>query len=101
MVEQLERLLAAGIEAAPVEGMARHAVVARDGYAALVECDSNKLGRIGAAGLMTSYGLAQLIWRDGSALFVAKGHEQRASEEQVAALRRFARDIERALADVA
>ena len=89
--------MALGIEAAPVEGMARHAVLARGGFAALVEYGSDKLGRIGSAGLMTTHGLAQLIWKDGAALFVAKGHEQQASEEQVAALRLFAQDIERAL----
>ena len=97
MLEQLERLLELGIDAAPVQGMERHVVFARDGYAALVERTAAGLGRVGAAGLMTSTGLAMLMWRDGKAYFVSKGGEQAATEEQVAALRSFSSDLERTL----
>ena len=35
MLKQLERLMELGIEAAPVDGMERHVVFARAGYAAV------------------------------------------------------------------
>ena len=86
-----------GIEAAPVEGMARHVVFARGGYAALVERTADGLGRVGAAGLMTSTGLAMLMWREGKAYFVTKNGEQVATDEEVSALRSFSSDLERTL----
>jgi hypothetical protein len=97
MLKQLERLMELGIEAAPVDGMERHVVFARAGYAALVERTRDGFGRVGAAGLMTEAGLAMLVWREGKAYFVARGAEQAASEEQVAALRAFSSDLERTL----
>lgn len=97
MLKQLERLMELGIEAAPVDGMERHVVFARGGYAALVERTASGFGRVGAAGLMTSTGMAMLVWRDGSAYFVTRTGEQAASEEQVAALRSFSSDLERTL----
>ncbi|MCC6294492.1 MAG: hypothetical protein IT164_17705 [Bryobacterales bacterium] len=97
MREQLERLFALGIEAAPVDGMNRHVVFARAGFAALVERTATGFGRVGAAGLMTGSGLSQLVWRDGKAYFVTRSSEQPATDEQVAALRSFSSDLERTL----
>ncbi|MCC7236490.1 MAG: hypothetical protein IT163_14350 [Bryobacterales bacterium] len=97
MRNQLERLFALGIEAAPVDGMSRHVVFARAGFAALVERTATGFGRVGAAGLMTGSGFAQLVWRDGKGYFVTRAGEQPASEEQVAALRGFSSDLERTL----
>ena len=97
MLKQLERLMELGIEAAPVEGMQRHVVFARGSYAALVERTESGFGRVGAAGLMTSTGLAMLIWRESKAYFVTRNGEQPATEEQVAALRSFSSDLERTL----
>ncbi|MEP7364661.1 MAG: hypothetical protein ABI972_15500 [Acidobacteriota bacterium] len=97
MLKQLERLMELGIEAAPVEGMTRHVVFARGGYAALVERTGDGFGRVGASGLMTSTGLAMLVWRDQRAYFVTRNGEQAATDEQVAALRSFSSDLERTL----
>jgi hypothetical protein len=97
MLKQLERLMELGIEAAPIEGMQRHVVFARGGYAALVERTADGFGRVGAAGLMTSTGLAMLMWRDSRAYFVTRKGEQAATDEQVAALRSFSSDLERTL----
>lgn len=97
MIRQLERLQELGIEAAVIEEMPRHVIFARAGFAALVERTESGFGRVGAAGMMTPHGLAQLVWRAGRPYFVGKGGEQPASEEQVAALRGFASDLERTL----
>jgi len=96
VLDQLERLAALGITAAPMPG-GRLAVAARDGFAALVAIDNGRLTRAGATGIPTSTGIAVLTWREGKAWFVSKGSGQPASEEQVASLRAFAADLESAL----
>lgn len=95
--DALERLAAAQIQILPVDQLAHHLVLERDGFASLVERTEEGFGAIGAAGLLTESGFAALVWRGEDAFFVAKGFERPAAPEQVDALRRFARDLEHAL----
>lgn len=95
----LERLAAARINLLPLVEIATHWVFERDGFIALVErTPDNGFGRIGAPGLLTERGMAVLIHRGDKSVFVAKGFEQEAGAGQIEDLRRFARDLERALA---
>jgi len=93
----LEKLAAAGIQIAPA-ATDSHFVLERDGFIALVERHDDKFGNVGAPMLLTERGFAALVWREGRALFVAKGFEQIASERQVRQLRTFASDLQNALA---
>ena len=97
MTNKLERLAALGIELLPLPGLERHFVFARDGYATLVERRESGFGRLGAPGLITEHGLAMLVWRQERPFFVVHKNELPASPEQVAALRQFTSDLERAL----
>ena len=94
----LARLAALEIEVAVLPGSARHAVVARGAFGALIERSAESLGKPGAAGLITEKGLAMLVWRDGGPFFVARGFERPVSTEEVEALRRFSADLTSALA---
>ena len=97
MTGKLERLAASGIQLLPVLEIANHYVFERDGFVALVEKTPAGFGAIGAPGLLVERGFAALVWRGGEGWFVAKGFEQRAQNDQVDALRRFAADLEAAL----
>ena len=99
MQQKLARLSAAGIAVVPAD-LVKHHILERDGFVALVERTADGgFGRSGTAGLLTEKGLAPLVWRGGSAFFVAKGLEAAASENQIEALRTFQRDLEAILAD--
>ena len=74
-----------------------YAMFARDNLLALVERTATGYGSIGGTGVWTDRGLAYLIWRDGQALLAGKGFEQLATEEHVAAVRRFSEDLKAAL----
>jgi hypothetical protein len=82
---------------APLPGSEAHFVLERDGFALLVERDGEDIRGIGAAGLVTSEGLAVLYWRDGKACFMRRGFEQPATDQQVTAVRAFSADVEGAL----
>lgn len=98
MEEILGRLVAANIQLLPITQIENHFVFERDGFVCLVERRRDGgLGRIGAAGLLTDRGMAVLVERSARMLFVAKGLEVEASEEQVIALRAFDRDLRAAL----
>src|SRR5262245_3332951 len=97
MTDKLERLAAARIQLLPAFEIANHYVFERDGFVALVEKTPAGFGAIGAPGLLFERGFAALVWRGSEGWFVAKGFEQRASSEQVDALRQFAQDLESAL----
>ncbi len=71
-----------------------HSIFARDNLIALVEGAAGNYGSIGSTGIMTARGLAYLIWREGQALLAGKGFEEPATEEQVAAVRKFSEDLE-------
>jgi hypothetical protein len=93
---RLEKLAAAGIQIVSVE-MTSHFILERDGFVAFVERREEEFGNIGAPGLMTERGFAALIWRGRQALFIGKGFEQPATEEQVHKIRAFTSDLENAL----
>ena len=97
MREVLERLAAAGIQMLPAVEIATHYVFERDGFVALVDRTPEGFGGIGSAGILTGNGFAALIKRSRGSYFVARNFEQEASEEQVAALRRFSADLKSAL----
>jgi hypothetical protein len=74
-----------------------YAMFARDNLVALVERTAKGYGSIGGTGILTERGLAYLIWRDGQASLAGKGFEQPATEEQVAAVRKFSEDLKAVL----
>ena len=74
-----------------------YSMFARDNLIALVERTAEGYGSIGSTGILTDRGLAYLIWRDGQPFLSGKGFEQPATEEQVAAVRRFSEDLKAAL----
>ncbi len=95
---QLERLAERGINLLPAVEITSHFIFERDGFVALVERKEDGFGNIGAPGLLVDEGgFAALVWRGDEPWFVARGHEQRATGEQVAAIRKFAHDLDWAL----
>ena len=96
MTDQLEKLAAAGIQIIPAE-ITSHYILERDGFVAFVERREDGFGNIGAPGLMTEHGFAALVWRSGQGVFIARGFEQSATQEQVGKMRLFAADLEKAL----
>jgi hypothetical protein len=102
---KLERLAEAGIEIVPMPELERYFVLARDGFAALVERTGDErngddFGAIGSAGRVTAAGFAALVWRGGQAYFVTRQHQERATPDEVARLRRFSTELAAALAPV-
>ena len=72
---------------------------ARDACVAMVHFTPSGEKSIGSSGLMTENGVAYLVWREGNPLLVSKGREIEAAAEQVEALRAFAEDLKRLLAE--
>ena len=97
LVDRLEKLTAAGIEFVAIPGLTRYYVLARDGFAALVERTGSGFGGIGAAGQVSDRGFAALIWRGQTPVFAGKNFEIPATPEDVERLRLFASDLENAL----
>jgi hypothetical protein len=97
MTETLERLAAAGIQPILLPEITSHYIFERNGYAALVERTEAGFGAVGSAGVVTSHGLAVLVWKGSRPMFVAKNFERPAKRDEVASLRNFAADLERAL----
>jgi hypothetical protein len=97
LLARLERILAAGIELVPDLNITTHYVFTRDGFAALVEKREGGFGNVGTPGLVTENGFAALLWRGERGVFVGRGFEVFASEEQVTAIRAFDRDLNEAL----
>ncbi len=98
MQEILERLVAANIELLPITQIERHFVFSRDGFIALVERRADgSLGKMGSPGLFTEKGMAVLLERGGVQMFVAKGFEQAATEDDITRMRSFAADLQHAL----
>ena len=54
-------------------------------------------GSQGSTGILTSQGLAYLIWRDGQPFLASKGVETLATPEQVEDIRKFSEDLKTAL----
>jgi len=78
-------------------GLERYFVLARGGFASLVERTPHGFGRPGAPGLVTERGFAALVWREEVPWFVGKGFEIPAGPDQVSSLRRFTADLALAL----
>ncbi len=70
---------------------------ARDNLVALVARTPEGYGSVGSTGMWTGRGIAYLVWRDGRAFLAGKDFEQPATEEEVAAVRRFSEDLKAAL----
>jgi hypothetical protein len=95
---QLKRLVERCINLMPAAEITTHFIFEREGFVALVERTPDGFGTIGAPGLLGGpAGFAALVWRGREPWFVARGFEQQATAEQVAAIRRFADDLEYAL----
>lgn len=99
MTENLERLVAAGIQLLPTLEITNHYVFERDGFVALVERRGEGFGGIGSAGRLTEKGIAPLIFRGAASFFVAKGFEEPATMEEVDMIRRFQADLKLALSE--
>lgn len=97
LLAKLERVLAARIELVPDLNIATHYVFSRDGFASLVEKRNGGFGNIGTPGMVTEQGFAALLWRGEKGVFVGRGFEVMATDEQVAAIRAFDRDLNEAL----
>ena len=96
--QQLERLAERGINLLPAVEITSYFIFERDGFVALVERQEDGFGNIGAPGLLVeSGGFAALVWRGEAPWFVARGHEEPATADQVAGIRKFAHDLDRAL----
>jgi hypothetical protein len=96
--QQLQRLAERGIQLLPAVEITSHFIFERDGFVALVERKEQGFGNIGTPGLLVEQGgFAALVWRGGEPWFVARSLEQRATDQQVAAIRSFAHDLEYAL----
>ncbi len=93
MEEILQKLVDHGIQLLPVAELTTHFVFERDGFIALAERRNNGFGNLGAPGLLSQQGIAQLIWRGGQGFFVTKGFERQASPEEVEKLRSFGQDL--------
>ena len=74
-----------------------HYLFARDNLVALVERTPEGYGSIGSTGIWTGRGIAYLVWRDGQAFLTGKGFEQLATDQEVAAVRKFSDDLKAAL----
>jgi hypothetical protein len=98
ILARLERLAAAQIRFLPAAQISTHYVFERDGFLALVERRDSGFGGIGSPGRLTEHGFAPLVERTRGPVFVAKGHEERATPEQAAAARAFFADLKSALA---
>lgn len=96
--QQLQRLAERNINLLPAVEIATHFIFERDGFIALVERKPEGFGQAGAPGLLVEQGgFAALVWRGSEPWFVARGFEQRATPDQVTAIRSFAGDLDYAL----
>jgi hypothetical protein len=97
MQEVFERLVAVSIRILPEASGPKFILFEREGCVALVERLEHRFGGIGAAGVLTEKGFAPLVWRGETAHFVAKGFDRVASDDDIARVRLFQRDLAAAL----
>ena len=98
LLNQLQKIAAAGIEILPVAEMPNHFVFTRDGMAVLVERRGDGFGGVGSPGRITERGFEPLMSGGGREAFVFKGHEDSATAEQAEAARSLMADLKSALA---
>ncbi len=99
MHDQLLRLAEANIELVPAD-LANYFVLARDGFACLVEktkADPPGLGSIGSTCKLTDEGFAVVLWDGQQAYFTNKTGRQTATTEEIDLFRKFTHDLKSAL----
>lgn len=99
--EQLQRLYMEGFELQIFERYPNSVGVLRDGCIALLRAAPGGLEMIGTPGWRMGEVLGVLISRDGKQWFQSKRELLEATEDRLAALKRFREDLERQLNSVA
>jgi hypothetical protein len=92
--------IAARLAAMEIRMMAEteaYAIFEREGCLAVVQRNGSGFAAPGSSGMMTSNGLAYLVWREDRPLLVAKQTELPAEPEQVARIVKFSSDLKSAL----
>lgn len=97
VLEQLQRISAAGIELLPAPQIGTHFVFTRDGCAVIVEKRGDGFGGIGSPGRIGERGFEVLVERNGRTVFAGRGAESAATEAEAAAARRLLKDLQSAL----
>lgn len=98
VLNQLEKIAAAGIDIIPTPQTPSHFVFTRDGCVVLVERRGEGFGPIGSPGLLTEKGgFAALVERAGQPWFVAKGEQRPAEPGEAEAARRLFTDLKSVL----
>jgi hypothetical protein len=98
--EKLLRLAESNIEIVPAD-LANYFVLARDGFACLIEktkTDPPDFGPIGSVCKITSQGFAVVLWDGQQAYFTGKNERHAATLEEIVLFRSFAHDLKTALA---
>lgn len=88
-----ERLEAAGFSTATAQNP-RFRLAYRGEMLCLIDVRAIQPGSVMR---MTASGLASVVWRDETAVFVGRGFEERVSAEALAEIRAFEADLRRAL----
>ena len=96
MEEKLLRLAEANIEIVPAD-LTNYLVLARDGFACLVEKAPTGFGPIGSVCKITAQGFAVVTWDGQQAFFTNKNDRQAATPEEIALFRNFTNDLKTAL----
>lgn len=100
MEEKLLRLAEANIEFVSAD-LSNYFVLARDGFACLIEktkTDPPDFGAIGSVCKITNEGFAVVLWDGQQAYFTSKNERQAATLEEIALFRSFTHDLKLALA---
>jgi hypothetical protein len=97
LLEQLERIAAAGIQLLPTPELPHHFVFERAGCVVLVERRTDGFGGIGSPGALTGRGFEALVERAAGPAFVFKGDERAATANEAEAARSLLRDLRQAL----
>lgn len=90
----LSRLAIAGFELLPMLDVSTHYIVGRDGLIAFVQRhEDGRFGSSGNPGKLCERGLATFVRRGEAGVFMAKGLEISATDEEYAAVVAFAKDL--------
>jgi hypothetical protein len=92
-VDLTQRLQAAGFSTAPAQNP-RFRLAYRGEMLCLIDVPANQPGSVMR---MTPSGLASVVWRGETAVFVGRGFEVSVSSEALAEIRAFEADLRRAL----
>ena len=100
MEEKLLRLAEARIEVVP-SGLANHFILTRDSFVCLIEGtphEPQSFGQIGSVCKLTGSGFGVILWEGDQAYFVSKEAKQPATPGEIVLCRKFAQDLQTALA---